>query len=950
MLKSRLYWKVLANFGLLIAIITAMTLVTVFVLRDIESDFQYAGEDARFLSDLEQVSFDLSDLPVYAETYARTGAMEARFRYEQHLREAKQRLNKMIESTSDSATVWLLHDAAKHLSMWAGETGTQQIARGDLVSDTDTLQYAYRFESQALNNADLSYARNVLRKLYRGGITEHQSNINNAAQISRNIPTYIYIVNILIVIFAIVLGLVLTRSIVKPLRNLRESTERLTDGTFEPIDVDRNDELGDLYRNFNTMSVLLYSQFKKLKIYSDFVTSLNSTSSVHGVAARSLSHLCHHTVADAGAIYLVNRQTNKLERINSLGFETNGTSAHSVRCNEGFIGKCAATNQQIDLEFTKGSDLILPGLRAEQNTYVKAIPIEFRERTFGVLVLAAPEQFSDEMNEIIYQSLPQIAVSITNARHYEETQNLSLVIAHKNKELYRKNEELEKAYRIKSDFLSSISHELRTPLNSIIGYSSALLKPGATPLDDDQRNALNKVLKGGKDLLQLINDILDLSKIEAGRVSLSVNTDSVRNVVKKSVDTIDPLFDKRDIRLKIYIQNKLPALKTDTLKIQQILINLLSNAIKFTDKGDINLRVYYRERMMYFEVRDPGIGIAEEHLERIFEEFRQIDSGNSRKYKGTGLGLPIARRLARLLGGEITVKSRPGKGSIFTFSVPPVLIPGPGSNDTNANGNGERRQTGESITPDKIINNHEGFTILCIDDDPDAIEILKNLLLPEGYSITGASSGEEGIKLARQIKPSLITLDIVLPGKDGWQVLRELKKSPETRNIPVIIHSIVDNQPLALQLGAIDVMPKPVDANKLLSLVQLSCNTPEQYVLLVDDNREFSMVMRELIEHDGFNVKTADNGIEALTMVKEEKPAIIFLDLVMPEMDGFSFINELKAHDSLHDIPVIILSGKALTGKEKDYLDAHIQHYLKKEEFSHDIILNSIKRMLTASQ
>lgn len=951
MLKSRLYWKVLANFGILIAIITAMTVLSGTGMRTIESNFQNASADTRFLEEIEQVQHELASLPHHAHEYARTGDLNERLLYERQLREVSARLTELIESTGDSLSLNLLEEAEKNLIRWEKEAGAIRIRSGDRLSAGNGSSVLNDVYSAVRNNDRyLDYTRNILREVYNERLTAHRNNIDQASHISQNAGTYIYIVNFLVILFAIALGLILTRSIVKPLRKLRESTARLTDGTFEPVDVDRNDELGDLAGNINKTSAMLYSQYKKIKVYSDLVTHLNAVSNIRSVAGRSLSHLCIHTGAYAGAVYLLNRQTDLLERVNSLGFESNSSASHDIPTGEGYIGQCAKSGERIEIAFNNTAELEIPGFPPDKEGYVTVTPMEFRNSIIGVLLLASHDPFDSEQSEIVNQSMQQIAVSITNARHYEETQNLSLEIAHKNKELQRKNKELEKAYRVKSDFLASISHELRTPLNSVIGYSTALLSPEAERLTNDQTKAIGKVLKNGKHLLSIINDILDISKIEAGRMSLSVDTDSVRNVVEQSISAIEPMLADKKLHLKKSLQKDVPPLKTDIIKIRQIIINLLGNAVKFTKKGTINVRVYYRDRLIHFEVRDPGIGIAEENHEAIFEEFRQIDSGNGRRYQGTGLGLPIARRLARLLGGDLNVKSRPGKGSIFTLSIPPTILPKPGSN-----GNGRRPEHAQpqdemTFTFDTYKNSQSNPHILCIDDDPDAIDILRNFLVPEGYSVTGALTGDEGIVLAKEIQPRLITLDVLMPGKDGWQVLRELKQSPDTRHIPVIIHSIIDNQPLALSLGAIDVMPKPVDANKLMSLVQLSCMTKDQYVLLVDDNQEFAMVMSELIEHDGFRVKTADNGIRALEMIEESRPAIIFLDLVMPEMDGFDFIKKIKENETLRDIPVIILSGKALNGQERDFLETHMHHYMKKEEFSHEAIVNSIKRILVSDR
>lgn len=951
MFKSRLYWKVFANFGILIVIITVMTVLTGTVMRNIENSFHHVSDEIRFLEEIEHLHNDLALLPVHADEYARTGDLNERLQFERSLREIESRFTGLTEETTDSTSLIFLRKAEQQLSLWIEKSAALRIQTGDQITSHDAEILSSGISSRVwYNNRYLDDSRNVLRELYGERLAAHQTDIENAAYNSQNITRYIVILNILIAVFAVVLGIVLTRSIVKPLGILRESTERLAGGTFEPISMDRQDELGDLARNFNTMSILLYSQYKKLQIYSDLVTHLNASSSIRTVAARSLSHLCMHTGAYAGAIYVINRQTKLLECISSTGFETNGTHVHGISQNDGIIGECAAGGRRMEQSFENSSEIPIPGFPRNKSGHLVAVPIEIRERVIGVLVLSSYEEFDPERKEIIQQSMPQIAVSIANARHYEETQNLSLEIAHKNKELNRKNNEVEKAYRIKSDFLASVSHELRTPLNSIIGYSDALLKHDAEPVSIDQRQALEKILKSGNHLLHLINDILDISKIEAGRMSLSIYNDNVENVVAQAIMTVEPLLIEKKLHLRKCMQNNLPQLNTDTLKIRQILINLLGNAVKFTERGDISLRVYQRDRLVYFEVRDPGIGIAGENLETIFEEFRQIDSGTERNYRGSGLGLPIARRLARLLGGDLTVKSRPGKGSIFTLSIPPALIPKNGSNGNRRKVDNTLPKSNSPVSFEPFINKKRGQTILCIDDDPDAVDLLKNHLIPEGFSVQSAPTGEEGIEIARKIKPSLITLDVLLPGKDGWQVLRELKRLPETRTIPVIIHSIIDNQPLALSLGAIDIMPKPVDVKKLMSLVQLCCTTEDHYVLLVDDNKEFAMVMSELIEHGGFRVKTAENGLRALDIINESRPAIIFLDLVMPEMDGFALVKELKANESLRDIPVIILSGKVLSGKERDYLESHIQHYIKKEEFSHEALLNSITRILAPAQ
>lgn len=772
-----------------------------------------------------------------------------------------------------------------------------------------------------------------------------------APYITDTIITYIYIANILIGIAAGILGLVLYRSIVEPTHKLIDYTALLSSGKGQSIEIDGPGEIGEAAKNLTTIAGSLISQKHTLEVLNNLALQLIATSDIKSVAATSISHFCSSTACYAGALYVTDPQKKNLQCVYSYRFNADDTASHTVDFGEGIIGRCAESGQSIEQHIQDNNELSLPGVPEHQNGHLIALPVEIRNNVIAVLLLTSPEPFGKEQLEIIDRSIPLIAISISNSRSYEENQNLSLKLSHKEEELHRKEKELDKSNRIKSEFLKSIPHELRTPLNSVIGYSAVLLNPDAEPVTVEQRKVLNKILKNGRYLLQLINDILDISKIDAGRMPLSVNTESVHNLAAQAVSVVEPLIADDDLQIEIDIDPNLKMVTTDSLKVRQILINLLNNALKYSDRGTIRLRACEQRGLIHFEVIDQGVGIAEENLEIIFEEFRQIDPSKTWKYKSTGLGLPISRRLARLLGGDLKVTSRLHEGSTFTLSFPPVL------DAKQYSGNTSHRIAEDYTHPDIIEkvqtyanNKKKPLHILCIDDDPDAIDILKKFLVPVGYTITSAFSGEEGIQLARTMKPALITLDIVLPGKDGWEVLEELKQIPETRDIPVIIHSIIDNQPLALSLGAINVMSKPVDPKRMMSLIHLCCIQKDQYVLLVDDNREFIAVMKKIIEGEGYLVKIAENGKRALELINQTRPGIIFLDLVMPEMDGFAFIRKLKANESFRNIPVVILSGKELTDQEKKYLKSNIQHLIKKQDFSYESILDSIKRTLIPNQ
>jgi signal transduction histidine kinase/CheY-like chemotaxis protein len=564
-------------------------------------------------------------------------------------------------------------------------------------------------------------------------------------------------------------------------------------------------------------------------------------------------------------------------------------------------------------------------------------------------VLGSTKAFGDLEKEIVNNSVPQLGVALTNAMNFEETRNLSVEITKRNEELSTKNKEIEKAYKVKSEFLSSMSHELRTPLNSIIGFSSVLLGPSGDPLSPDQRMALEKVLKNGKHLLQLINDILDISKLESGRMILSVETEDISTIISNCVLIVEPLIQSKRLNLTQDIQQGLPPLTTDIVKVRQILVNLLSNAAKFTEKGGIAITVRQSDAgVVSFSVKDTGIGIEKKNFDRVFEEFQQVDSSSTRKYKGTGLGLPIARRLARMLGGDLTVESEFGKGSTFMLTVP-LKVPTHLTEMQTPTPMPARPQLSIPASIPHPLRTGQQVQILSIDDDPDVIEILRKYLVPEGYSLIGALSGDEGLEIASRVKPDLITLDIMMPKKDGWQVLRELKANPETKDIPVIIHSIIDNRPLALSLGAVDVMMKPTDPKRLLTLVKKHYKSGDQFILVVDDNLDFALACKDLLKRDGFNVKIATRGEEAIKILEESIPSLILLDLVMPGMDGFHVINSLQSKEQWTSIPVVVLTGKSLSDEDHRSLDPYIADYLMKDSFTTAAISGAIKKILNVA-
>lgn len=960
MLKSRLYWKVLANFGLLLVILTAMTILTLNLLSQIEKNFTVASTDMTALGSLEQVRSVLNDIPTAAYRYALTGSQDGKENYFQQWRDLTSQFSKLDVQFPDSASRAELVTVREYCTQWKQDVGDKLVAFGDertikgAGNDLDArLHTVVAIDARVRT---LSSARVVLGDMYEKRMPNQLRNLGVATRLSSQLSNFVSIINVLLAIFSIALGFVLTRSITHPVRLLKEGTQSIMAGKFEPINLQRTDELGELASDFNKMSTMLGSNYIRLNAYSELVTTLNSSASMEDVERKSLEILCKHTHAVLGALYLVVRGERELELVSGYALKAGGAVQRRLAFGEGIPGECAAEAKDIELEGISVSSgfIVETGLGELVPSYVLAVPVAFREEILGVLVLGATKKFGDLEKEIVSNSVPQLGVALTNAMNFEETRNLSIEIAKRNEELSSKNAEIEKAYKVKSDFLSSMSHELRTPLNSIIGFSSVLLGPSGDPVTDDQRMALEKVLKNGRHLLQLINDILDISKLESGRMTLSVETEDVTSVLSNCILIVEPLIQSKRLTLTQDVQPNLPALSTDIVKVRQILVNLLSNASKFTEKGGISIKVTQGEgEMISFAVKDSGIGIAPKDFGRVFEEFQQVDTSSTRKYKGTGLGLPIARKLARMLGGDLTVESELDKGSTFTMTIParlPQRLLEAQQQATPPKRPEPVQQKPVVVTsPPSVPASGQQVQILSIDDDPDVIEILRKYLVPEGYSIAGALSGDEGLEMAVRMKPALITLDIMMPKKDGWQVLRELKQNPQTRDIPVLIHSIVDNKPLALSLGAVDVMTKPTDPKRLLSLVKKHYHSGDQFILLVDDNLDFTLACKDLLKRDGLEVKIATRGEEALKMIQESIPSLILLDLVMPGMDGFGVVRELQRKEAWKSIPIIVLTGKSLTPEDHKELDPYVADYLMKDTFTTAAISNAIRGILNVA-
>ncbi|MFM1944424.1 MAG: hypothetical protein RI897_3406 [Verrucomicrobiota bacterium] len=506
-------------------------------------------------------------------------------------------------------------------------------------------------------------------------------------------------------------------------------------------------------------------------------------------------------------------------------------------------------------------------------------------------------------------------------------------------------ETAEDANRAKSVFLANMSHELRTPLNAIIGYSEMLEEDAGDAGMVEFTTDLRKIHGAGKHLLGLINDVLDISKIEAGKMDLFLETFEVSGVVEDVVSTIQPLVQQNGNVLEVEAGAGLGVMRADLTKVRQALFNLLSNACKFTDKGRIGLRVERRElegvESMVFEVSDDGIGMTEEQIAKLFKAFTQADASTTRKYGGSGLGLAITRYFCRMMGGEVRVRSELGKGSVFTVSLPVAVVESrPVVMDTTF----VQRERG---LPKAL----EGASrVLVIDDDPTVHDLMRRYLGREGFEVVTASGGREGLEMVKRVRPDVITLDVMMAEMDGWSVISALKADPETAEIPVIIMTMLDDKEMGFALGASDYMTKPVNKDRLLGVMrkhhqsQLPC-----HVLVVEDEPSIRQMVRRVLEKEGWAVREAENGMEGLRAMEQHVPSIVLLDLMMPVMNGFDFIRELRRREEWRNIPVVILTAKDLTGEDREQLKGNVELVLQKGDYSRDRLLDEVRDMVKAS-
>jgi PAS domain S-box-containing protein len=519
-------------------------------------------------------------------------------------------------------------------------------------------------------------------------------------------------------------------------------------------------------------------------------------------------------------------------------------------------------------------------------------------------------------------------------------------------EVAKAKEAAETANKTKSLFLANMSHELRTPLNAILGYSEMLQEEALDRQLDEFGPDLKKIHAAGKHLLALINDILDLSKIEAGKMELFLESFDLGELIDEVASTIRPLVEKNANTLHLECSSNLGVMHADQIKVRQGLFNLLSNAVKFTQDGDVTLHAG-RERMdgrewIVFRVTDTGIGLSPEQTVKLFRDFTQADASTTRKFGGTGLGLALTRRFCQMMGGDVTVHSVPGKGSVFTIKLPAIVSEA-------------RSENADAVAPAATViasadEEGDGGTeplpppascILVIDDDPAQRDLIQRFLTREGFAVRTAAGGETGLRLARLLRPVAITLVVMMPEMDGWSVLLALKTDADLCDTPVIMLTMVDDPERGFTLGAAEYATKPVDRTRLARILRkYTCTHPPCPVLLVEDDPATREVMRSVLEKEGWTVSEAENGRVALVCMERERPCLILLDLMMPEMDGFEFATRVRKNPEWRSIPIVVVTAHDLSTAERRRLNGYVEKILLKTGDTHDAVLHQLRDLL----
>ena len=761
-------------------------------------------------------------------------------------------------------------------------------------------------------------------------------------------------------IASILASIFLARRMVAPIRTLQAGAARIGAGDLtHRIELRTNDELEALGEEFNHAAAKLEESYAgleqkvqlrtqelarsvgELRALGEVGQAVSSTLDLPSVLTTIVTRAVELSGSYGGIIYEFHETTQSFHvsaTCNVGEAHLDAVRAVPIQLGEGAVGRAGAT--RVPVQTADILDDAEPVARQTRDILARqgfrsllAVPLLREDRLLGGLVVwrRVPGRFPDEVVNLLQTLATQSVLAIHNARLFQEIQD--------------KSRQLEVASQHKSQFLANMSHELRTPLNAIIGVSEMLLEDARDLGNADQVEPLERILRAGRHLLTLINEILDLSKIEAGKMELELETFQIAPVVEEVAATVAPAAEKNGTRLEVRCPAGLGAMHADQTRIRQALLNLASNAVKFTERGAVTIAAAReveggRDRIV-FRVSDTGIGMTPEQTGRLFQDFTQADSSTTRKYGGTGLGLAISRRFCRMMGGDITVESTAGRGSTFTIGLPAVVTAsGAAEGPTEA-------PAAAAPTPSRAPPG-EAPRVLVVDDDPTVRDLMVRYLTKEGFAVLTAATGLEGLAQAREVHPAAITLDVVMPDLDGWTVLAALKGDPALADIPVVLVTIVDDRQRGYALGATEYLVKPVDRRRLAESLRALCGSAVGRILLVEDDEATRATLTQALQREGWEVSEAENGRVALERLASGLPDAIVLDLLMPEMDGFEFVAELRSRRDWREVPVLVVTAMDLSDEDHRRLNGEVERVIRKSGQPRDELLHELGLALAA--
>jgi signal transduction histidine kinase/DNA-binding response OmpR family regulator len=760
-------------------------------------------------------------------------------------------------------------------------------------------------------------------------------------------------------------ALVAARSVSRPITRLTAATRTIAAGNRDfQVPVDRDDEVGELSQAFNAMTAELAASYAgveetvrvrtgELRLLQLVAVAANVAVNREEATHTALDLVCAYTGWPVGHALFFPEDDKQADGLISSGVWHVDDSEHLRPFQEasaalrfppgvGLPGRVLANGAPawvadiaLDDNFPRREAAAAAGLRAGM-----AFPVLVGREVAGVLEFFSRQ--TEEPNDAVLALMGDVGTQI--GRVIERARSDDALQAAK--------EVAEVANQAKSTFLASMSHELRTPLNAIIGYSEMLEEDAADAGQDDFLPDLAKIRSAGRHLLGVINDILDLSKIEAGKTELYLETFAVAPLVEEVAATARPLVESKGNRLEVVMADDLGEMHADLTKVRQTLLNLVSNAAKFTEEGTVTMSARREDgEVVVFEVADTGIGIAPEHLDRLFQAFSQAESSTTRRFGGTGLGLAISRRFCQMMGGDITVASEAGQGSTFTVRLPAQVAEAAPPEPVVALGepDGQPPQP-VSVVPEPASAepaSSGAAAVLVIEDDPDVRHLLETVLTDEGYRVVTALGTSDGLRLAREVHPDAITLDLELPGLEGWSLLSAIKSDPELGEVPVVV-LVVAGDRAAAPLGAADYLTKPVDRDRLAAVLRRHVVDSQAPVLVIDDDPPTREMLRRMLEREGFRVAEAGDGRAGLERVAEHRPSLVLLDLLMPGLDGFGFLAELQSRPEWRTIPVVVVTAKDLSAEEHAMLSGRVAEVLLKGAYTRERLLAEVRERVAA--